>query len=601
MSSFYEDASLVMIPSGYKTSKVYSAKPTDGAGDLDFTRSNDTATRVGPDGLIEKVRTNVLLQSESFDNAAWTKLEVSVTANAAANPLDGESTADNIVPSVVSGGHYVNQLYTLTANVPYTISVYAKANGYDWIYLYAAATGSGQYRLFNVANGTLGISNGAQTSTITAAGGGWYRCTMTWTPTQSVSMRAEYSALSSNSVAAYAGDGTSGVLFYAAQLETGDIATDYIATTSAAVSVGPVANVPRLDYTDSTCPRLLLEPQRTNSLTYSENFDNAAWSKDNSTITANSVTSPSGYQDADTLTDTTANTRHRVNTSAFSFTAGTAYTLSVFVKKESSGRFLLLNAATGASARAVLNLDTLAITNIDGTGKVEDYGNGWYRFSVTGTAATTQNAPIFIQMQNAATDLPYVGNGSSFYIWGAQLEVGAYATSYVPSLGAAVTRGADAYHTNSLSSLHDTSSGFCLMFDYGQRAENADIAFEDFFSIQVSAGTQDGFRAEAAGSLNSEWRLYATNITASFGFPMVLSNIKTRNKVLLKVETTGIKIFADGALAVSQSGSVTIPTFGTLQPKRGTSQPLGTEIKQSLGMIYFSPLLDDADCIALTA
>jgi hypothetical protein len=59
MSSFYEDASLVMIPSGYKTSKVYSAKPTDGTGDLTFTRSNDTATRVNSAGLIEKVRTNL--------------------------------------------------------------------------------------------------------------------------------------------------------------------------------------------------------------------------------------------------------------------------------------------------------------------------------------------------------------------------------------------------------------------------------------------------------------------------------------------------------------------------------------------------------------
>ena len=588
MSSFYSDASLVMIPSGYKTSKVYSAKPTDGAGDLVFTRSNDTATRVGPDGLIEKVRTNLLLQSNTF-STTWLPLSGGAVTGGQSG-YDGTNNAWLLSKSAAGGFIYQT---ANSFNGQYTLSIYAKANASTYIRVNGNALTDGD-AFFNLSTGAIQSSTNC-VAEIVSVGGGWYRCSITSTDADLDFVNiypAEASGISATSGSVFIQD---------AQLEKGDIATDYIATTTAAVSVGPVANVPRLDYTDSTCPRLLLEPQRTNSLTYSENFDNAAWSKDNSTITANSVTSPSGYQDADTLTDTTANTRHRVNTSAFSFTAGTAYTLSVFVKKESSGRFLLLNAATGASARAVLNLDTLAITNIDGTGKVEDYGNGWYRFSVTGTAATTQNAPIFIQMQNAATDLPYVGNGSSFYIWGAQLEVGAYATSYVPSLGAAVTRGADAYHTNSLSSLHDTSSGFCLMFDYGQRAENADIAFEDFFSIQVSAGTQDGFRAEAAGSLNSEWRLYATNITASFGFPMVLSNIKTRNKVLLKVETTGIKIFADGALAVSQSGSVTIPTFGTLQPKRGTSQPLGTEIKQSLGMIYFSPLLDDADCIALTA
>jgi hypothetical protein len=73
---FYEEASLVMVPSGYKDQKVYSSVPDDGSGDLTFSRSNDTATRVGPDGLIEKVRTNVLTYSNDFSNAAWTKTTI---------------------------------------------------------------------------------------------------------------------------------------------------------------------------------------------------------------------------------------------------------------------------------------------------------------------------------------------------------------------------------------------------------------------------------------------------------------------------------------------------------------------------------------------
>jgi hypothetical protein len=59
--SFFEDASLVLIPSAQKTSKVYSVKPTDGTGDLTFTRSNDTASRVAPNGLIEKVCGRIVL------------------------------------------------------------------------------------------------------------------------------------------------------------------------------------------------------------------------------------------------------------------------------------------------------------------------------------------------------------------------------------------------------------------------------------------------------------------------------------------------------------------------------------------------------------
>jgi hypothetical protein len=75
--SFFEDASLVLIPSAQKLSKIYSVKPTDGTGDLTFTRSNDTASRVASIGLIEKVRTNLAAYSQDFSNAAWTKGNVS--------------------------------------------------------------------------------------------------------------------------------------------------------------------------------------------------------------------------------------------------------------------------------------------------------------------------------------------------------------------------------------------------------------------------------------------------------------------------------------------------------------------------------------------
>ena len=68
--SYFDDASLVMIPSGYKDQKVYSVKPIDGSGDLTFSRASN-ATRVNSSGLVEKVRTNLLLQSNSFDTT-WT-------------------------------------------------------------------------------------------------------------------------------------------------------------------------------------------------------------------------------------------------------------------------------------------------------------------------------------------------------------------------------------------------------------------------------------------------------------------------------------------------------------------------------------------------
>ena len=129
--SFYDDASLIMYPSGYKANKIYSLKPTDGSGDLTFTRSNDTATRVNSAGLIEKVRTNLALYSE--DQTNWnTQLETSVTANAAANPLNGAVTADKVIPSAVMDDHYRGRNMGNVVG-EFSSSIYVKADGYSII------------------------------------------------------------------------------------------------------------------------------------------------------------------------------------------------------------------------------------------------------------------------------------------------------------------------------------------------------------------------------------------------------------------------------------------------------------------------------------
>jgi len=120
--SYFDDASLVMIPSGTKTSKVYSVKPIDGTGDLTFTRSNDTASRVNSAGLIEKVRTNLLPYSEQIDNAVWNKVSTTVTANAVISP-DGTQDAETMTVSISDSR--VEQTLSLGAGT-YTFSVYVK-------------------------------------------------------------------------------------------------------------------------------------------------------------------------------------------------------------------------------------------------------------------------------------------------------------------------------------------------------------------------------------------------------------------------------------------------------------------------------------------
>jgi hypothetical protein len=220
------------------------------------------------------------------------------------------------------------------------------------------------------------------------------------------------------------------------------------------------ANIPRLDYDPVTkaVKGLLVEPAAENKCLQSEDFT-TSWGLQEVTITTNDTTAPDGNSTADKLADNAVNQRHRVN-QPISFTSGVTYTFSVFVKKDSSGRFLLLNAATAFNARAAVNLDTLAVTDINGTGgSLETYPNGWYRFSVTGTATSTATVDVFVQMQDSAADNLYVGDGSSFYIWGAQVETGPIATSYIPTTTIALTRNADQIALTSASSLIGQTEG----------------------------------------------------------------------------------------------------------------------------------------------
>jgi hypothetical protein len=267
--SFYTDASLVLIPSGIKDQKVYCAKPVDGSGDLVFSRSNDTATRVGSDGLIEKVRTNVLTYSQDLSNAAWKTATdggtITKTANAGTAP-DGTNTASRV--QVAGGGTY-SLVYQDSVNPLgiVVISGYFKRYG-----------GTNQtFRLF-------GDNGSALSGTLTA--------TDTW---QRFSFVMNASSTGADGLAADASNNAYDILVWGMQLETGDIATDYIATTTAAVSVGPVANLPRLDYLGSSCPSLLLEPQRTNLATYSEQANQ--YTKIEATIGSNVLTSPDGYHE----------------------------------------------------------------------------------------------------------------------------------------------------------------------------------------------------------------------------------------------------------------------------------------------------------------
>jgi hypothetical protein len=418
--SFFDDASLVMIPSGYKDQKVYSVKPTDGTGDLTFSRAS-SATRVQSNGLIEKVRTNVLTYSQTFSDASWLIGTGQTKTQSQIDPNGGTTAV--LISNVSEANGYMSKALTLTANVPNTFSIYIKG----------AASGSVSLRLDDSTAGPQFDINYTTS---------WQRFSVTRT----VDQASCFLTVGGYSTWAIGEN----IQFAFAQVETGDIATAYIPTTTAAVSVGPVSGLPRLDYLGSTCPRLLLEPQRSNLILQSENFTSTWLPNGAVTITANTTISPDGYQNADTILATGA--FNGAYQAPISVANATQHTFSLYVKNISAATSISIGIAANPNT-ATINFNAVSgtINSVAASitaSSVTNAGNGWYRLSGTYTTTGTTNDFII-----------YATGAMTFAVWGCQLEAGAYATSYIPTLGASVTRVADVASKTGISSLIGQTEG----------------------------------------------------------------------------------------------------------------------------------------------
>jgi hypothetical protein len=205
------------------------------------------------------------------------------------------------------------------------------------------------------------------------------------------------------------------------------------------------ADLPRFDFDPVTlaCKGLLIEEAKTNLLTYSDDIGNGAWIPAGVTVSTNSIASPDGTVNADRLVETATTGEHKVYRGLVS-TIGTTYTWSVFAKK-GERNWIYLDTADGVDIYTFFDLNSGVVGNVGAgvTAKIENYGNGWYRCIATKTAV---NASIFFQfgLSTANGVFSYSGDitkGAFFY--GAQLEVGAFATSYIPTVASQVTRTAD--------------------------------------------------------------------------------------------------------------------------------------------------------------
>jgi hypothetical protein len=554
VSGLLLNASLLLIPSGYKGGKLYAEIPTNGNGDLTWTRGSD-GFRTNASGLIQRVPWNLLQQSETFDNAIWSKTNTTIVANAETAP-NGTLTADTMtVPDSTTN---LSQGVSYGSG-EYTFSVYVKI---------ISQTTGGVMRL-------QGFVDGANVS-------------MNFTPTTEWQLfTATFNATTSITSLRIRGQAFVGTLaIWGAQLVQGTTAQTYLPTTDR-------LNFPRLSYMYGSCPSVLLEPQRTNLALQSETFDNASWTKLNSSITANTTTSPDGTTNADSLIENTASGLHIIY--QLLTTTATTYSLSCYIKPDTRTRAFLRSDTSSGTARTLFDLTGAGsvVSLAHTSASITLIGNGWYRCVITFTEGTGASGRLFAIEGAVGINVSYVGNGlNAFYLYGAQLEAGAYPTSYIPTTSSSATRVADSFSRNNIytNGLITSSGGTWFVELLNNVAYTRDGISTGLFIDTDASSYTNGINIRNGGGGST--RLVISKWVGGTGTPLFTTTTDTV-KIAVKWNGTTADVFVNGTKQVSATSFT--PTAMQFVKSEGNQVPVF--ISQ---MDLFPTPLSDTDCTTLT-
>jgi hypothetical protein len=533
---------------------------TTGSNLVTHTRAS-SGTFVGSDGVLRTAVTNLLLRSEEF-GTTWTAPGLSaVTPNTTVAP-NGTTTADTLVETTgVSEVHRVGQTISVVSGTTYTLSVFAKQGSRQYIYLgfgpNATWNSTGAIGFFDLQNGTINTLVNC-TATIVAYPNGWYRCTVTSTPTATnASALANIGVSSNGSTQTYTGDGSNAVILWGAQLEQSATVGEYIPTTST------INSAPRFDHDPTTGESLglLVEEQRTNLLLRSEEFDDASWNSAAGarTITPNSVAAPDGLLTADTFAADGTTNAHFVSQSLT--LSAVPYAYSVFAKA-GTNNFLQLrtfNAFGGMWANFDLATGVVGtvgfVSGAAPTSSIQAYPNGWYRCKMLFTpTATTSSVAANIVNSASAGGSSANSLSTTLYLWGAQLEAGAFPTSYIPTTDATATRAAD------VASI--TGSNFSSWYRQDEGTVFAEFVPRTFAQscglLSLDNGTTSE-RLQTRLSTNGKGAFVVVDggsVQANFG-TVASTSLNTKGRLATSFAVNSFKVSLNG-------GSVASDTSGTL-------------------------------------
>jgi hypothetical protein len=310
-------------------------------------------------------------------------------------------------------------------------------------------------------------------------------------------------------------------------------------------------DLPRQDWKDSNCPSLLLEPERSNLFTYSE--DASQWTSTRGTTTSNNVTAPNGEL-VGNLYEKTEDANEGYAYRNLTVSSVGTYSVSVFLKYNNSqyAHFLLFDGSSnGARVWFDIKNGVVGATTTFGSTftasdlNIENYGNGWYRCSakyvVTGTDTTWQLRVC----PSGGDGVTNSDSGAKFYFFGAQIEQGSYPTSYIKTEASTETR------------TKDYATGWS-----GSWIDDADLSEGTFFIDVTPYKSDSSFTAISLndGSANNRVEMFfygGTNqvrfVLAGGGSGLSLDNYEsitynTRNKMAVTFNGNTAKVYLNGSL-----------------------------------------------------
>jgi hypothetical protein len=515
--SLLDKASLIVTPNAYKESKLYSVVPSSGAGDMDVVRAT-TATRVNSAGLIEVVPRNLLTYSNTFTNAVWANGGYGNIATVIANDIispDGLMNGSKITFSAgVTQARLIQQTSVINGGI-YQASIFVKYGNKNTIDFYCDAAITGLFATFNFTTKVL-TASGVSNTIVTELPNGWFRLQYTYTAPSATSQIGFISNI-----------GADGFVYaYGGQAEQGSTTTEYFPTTTR-------LNIPRIDYTNGSCPSLLVEPQRTNLY-----FPSIPSSSGGGTYTLNDAISPDGTQNASSFVPSGFGV---VYSNSISTTVQT-YTFSVYLKGTVNGQKVGL----GDNGN-ILNNFTITTS--------------WQRYTFTFTGSV-QNTPFYLLSGNYFSP----AENNKFYIYGAQLEVGSYATSLIPTQASSVTRNADVISKTGISSLIGQTEGTIFwdatnLFTSGSRSlALIYTSLSSFFQIYLNSSNQirvdiNGSFLFLGGSINANTQYKIAFAYKSGNYALYLNGVQIAISTSTTIPSSLNDLYIGNSLGFEQSGS----------------------------------------------